>query len=158
MYQRSCKCHYSLLILVILSFWWQCSWAYYRTPDIILNPNIPCPGKNEDNIWRRCKHGGYIENYDTENCGDRYVCYVGLDEFCYPGDRCANNAMCTSCGICQKCESREKCSEFRLCPGIRGMNFTKRFIHKRLIEFDDEWGERTPRHSKEYDIENGYRY
>lgn len=136
--------HSLLLLLLVLSFCWQCSLAVgireLMTNNVFAsNPNIRCPGKNEvTNIWRPCKYGGYIENYDPHNCADRYVCYVGLDEMCYPGDRCADNAICTVCGICQKCESREKCSDFRLCPGIRGMDLFKRYMQKRMMDLNEK--------------------
>lgn len=135
---------YSLLAMVlILLHCWQHPvaahggvMANYNYSD--LNPNIRCPGKNEENIWRPCKHGGYIENLDPANCSDRYVCYVGLDEFCYPGDKCADNAICTSCGICQKCDNLENCAQFHLCPDNRSVNSLKRLLQRRLMEFGDK--------------------
>lgn len=134
-----------LLMIVISSFVWQSSEAYKLaslSPNVIhINPNIRCPGKNEENIWRFCKHGGYIENPDPKNCDDRYVCYVGLNETCRRGDKCANNGICTVCGVCQKCDSPENCSDFNLCPtsiGYSAFNLFKRLIQKPSIEFSNE--------------------
>lgn len=147
MYQRCSKSidvrqQSLLLLLLVLSFCWQCSMAIgmqnWKTNMTMENPNIRCPGRNEvTNIWRPCKYGGYIENHDPHNCPDRYLCYVGLDEICYPGDRCADNAICTVCGICQKCESPEKCSKFQLCPGIKYLNLYKRYMEKRMLDYGE---------------------
>lgn len=132
------------LVLIIFSFWCQSSKAYKLSSlsqNAIqrINPNLRCPGKNEENIWHPCEHGGYIENPDPKNCDDRYVCYVGLNQPCHRHDKCADNGICTVCGICQKCDSPENCSDFNLCPNVSGYtNLIKRLMQKRLIDFNDD--------------------
>ncbi|KNC33065.1 hypothetical protein FF38_10297 [Lucilia cuprina] len=128
------KHNITLLMLLVFSVWWQCCCAYKLSTLTRnrehLNPNLRCPGKNEQNIWRPCKHGGYIEkNPDPKNCDDRYICYAGLNEPCQRSEECAYNAICTMCGVCQKCDDPENCSDFELCPninGFRAMNYIKR--------------------------------
>lgn len=140
------KYQFTMLLVAITLLWCQCCSAgrlstFVRSSER-LNPNLRCPGKNEENIWHSCKHGGYIvENPDRNNCGDRYECYVGLNEPCSHRDRCADNAICTVCGICQKCDSAENCSDFELCPnfyGFQAMNsdLIKRLMQKRLVKIN----------------------
>lgn len=134
------KFQYSLLLLLIFGVCCQLCHAHnlasLKHNYIRVNPNLRCPGKNEHNIWLPCKYGGYIEeNPDPKNCGDRYVCYVGLNEPCGRHDKCADNAVCTMCGICQKCDDPENCSDFELCPNMNGfhaLNFIKRLLEKRM--------------------------
>lgn len=122
-------------LIAFLSLWCQLISAY-RLTDIggnveQLNPNLRCPGKNEEQKWLPCKNGGYIVNDDPKNCADRYICYVGLNEPCHRFDKCADNAICTVCGICQKCDNPKNCSGFELCPNLYGfseLNFIKRLM------------------------------